>query len=272
MSLDRILIAGRPVSRLIVGGNPFSGFSHQSPQRDREMVRYYTTARIKETLAQAEDLGINTFFGRADHHIRRMLTEYWDEGGTIQWFAQTSPEYGMPSTSFPRAAATGASACYIHGGQMDYLLAQGMLDEIPSTIEGIREAGMAAGLAGHNPQVFQWAEAHVDVDFYMCSYYNPTTRDQRPEHIHGAKEWFAPEDREVMVRVIQGLSRPAVHYKVMAAGRNDAREAFDFVARHLRPQDAVCVGFYLGDNPRMLEENVELLNRSLAEHGPHRGR
>lgn len=266
MALGRVEIGGLDVSRLIVGGNPFSGFSHQSIERDREMVHYYTTTRIKAALARAESVGINTFMGRSDHHIRRVLTEYWDDGGTIQWFAQTSPEYGMPSESVPRAAATGASACYIHGGQMDHLLAQDLLDEIPSTIEMIREAGMAAGLAGHNPRVFEWAESNVDVDFYMCSYYNPTTRDDRPEHVPGAKEWFAPEDREAMVGVIRGLSKPAVHYKVMAAGRNEPREAFAFVARHLRAQDAVCVGVYLGDNPHMLAENARLLEENVAAH------
>jgi hypothetical protein len=35
----------------------------------------------------------------------------------------------------------------------------------------------------------------------------------------------------------------------MAAGRNDPREALAFVARHLRPQDAVCIGFFMRDNP-----------------------
>ena len=66
------------VSRLVIGGNPFSGFSHQSPGRDREMIRYYTTARIKDALRKAEEAGINTFFGRTDRHIGRLLSEYWD--------------------------------------------------------------------------------------------------------------------------------------------------------------------------------------------------
>ena len=69
------------VSRLILGGNPFSGFSHQTPERDAEMQSYYTTDRIKATLHQAEALGINTFVGRADRHISRVLKEYWDQGG-----------------------------------------------------------------------------------------------------------------------------------------------------------------------------------------------
>lgn len=52
-------------------------------------------------------------------------------------------------------------------------------------------------------------------------------------------------------------------YKVLAAGRNDPKEAFAFVAQHLRPQDAVCVGICTKDNPKMLEEDLQLLQNCL---------
>jgi len=68
-----------------------------------------------------------------------------------------------------------------------------------------------------------------------------------------------------MVRLIQGLSKPVIHYKVMAGGRNDPKEAFAFVANHLRAEDAVCVGIYTRDHPRMLEEDLELLEMGLEE-------
>jgi hypothetical protein len=93
----------------------------------------------------------------------------------------------------------------------------------------------------------------------MCSYYNPTPRDEQPEHIQGTPEKFLPQDRDRMVRLIQTLGRPVIHYKVLAAGRNTPEGAFAFVAKHLRPQDAVCVGVYTPDNPGMLEEDLLLL-------------
>ena len=52
------------VSRFILGSNPFSGFSHQSPEMDRRMMRYYTTQRIKETLREAERLGMTNQVNR----------------------------------------------------------------------------------------------------------------------------------------------------------------------------------------------------------------
>jgi len=265
MSIDRIQIGHLSVSRLIIGGNPFSGFSHQSREKDIEMKRYYTTSRIKDTLKRAEELGINTFIGRADHHIMRVLLEYWDKGGTIQWIAQTCPELGSTNRGIENAISGGAKACYIHGGQMDFLLAHNKLKEVPATITKIKEAGIPAGIAGHNPRVFGWADKHLNADFYMCSYYNPSHRDEQAEHTSGMSESFKSEDREVMVKLIQHLSKPVIHYKVMAAGRNDPKEAFTFVARYLRPQDAVCVGVYTKDYPKMLEENLQLFKNSLRK-------
>jgi hypothetical protein len=263
MPVSTIPIGDLSVSKLILGGNPFSGFSHQTPEKDRLMRNYYTVARIKETMRQAEELGINTFLGRADRHIQHVLLEYWNEGGSIQWFAQTCPEYVSVSRSISEAINGGAKASYLHGGQMDFLFAQDQLHQVSDSIAQIRDAGLPAGIAGHNPRVFEWAEEHVDVDFYMCAYYNPSRRDKQAEHVSGVKENFAPQDREAMVKVIQHLSKPVIHYKVLAAGRNDPQEAFAFVAKYLRPQDAVCVGVYTQDQPKMLEEDLQILESSL---------
>jgi hypothetical protein len=267
MTLPLVPIGTVSVSKLVLGGNPFSGFSHQTVNRDGEMRSYYTAGRIKETLRDAEALGINTFVGRTDRHIRRVLLEYWDDGGAIQWFAQTCPEYGPPDRSVAGAAAAGAVACYVHGGQMDHFLAQGRTQEVVKAIAAVREAGMIPGVAGHDPRVFEWAEEHLEVDFYLCSYYNPSRRDERAQHDPEAPERFAAADRVTMTKAIQGLSRPVIHYKVMAAGRNHPPEAFRFVARHLRPEDAVCVGAFTRDNPHMLKEDLQLLEDSLRESG-----
>ena len=125
------------VSRFILGSNPFSGFSHQGTERDLAMKHYFTSARIKETIRAAEILGVNTIIARTDYHVIRLLMEYWDEGSTIQWFAQTCPEVGEHQTCIDRAASNGATACHIHGGVMDYLLAQGRIGEIPDVVKGI---------------------------------------------------------------------------------------------------------------------------------------
>ena len=269
--METVSIGGRTVSRFIIGGNPFSGFSHQTPEMDDRMRRHFTAARIKDVLRRGEELGVNTVIARADLHVCRLLMEYWDEGGTLQWFAQTCPEIGAPELAIRRAAQYGAAAVHVHGGVMDYRLAQKQLDDVPREVDLIHERGMAAGIAGHDPQVFRWAEdAGHAVDYYMCSYYNAAHRDRRAEHVAGMAEWFLDEDRRIMTDLIQGLSRPVVHYKVLAAGRNVPADALRVVARAMRPGDAVCVGIYDADRPDMLAEDVRLLEEGLREAGAGR--
>jgi len=255
------------ISRFILGGNPFSGFSHQGPQIDDEMRHWYTVDRIKSQLRLAEQLGITTHIGRADNHVGRYLMEYWDEGGKIKWIGQTCPEIGTSLRGVANAVKFGASACYIHGGRMDWLLANDQLDEAVEAVAAIKEAGLPAGIAGHSPAVFDWAEANIDVDFYMCSYYNPTDRSKDPAHDPENREWFLDEARNKMVARIRTLSKPAIHYKVFAAGRNDPKEALEFAARHLRPQDAVCVGVFSKIRPDMLAEDLRLFMAALEAVG-----
>lgn len=262
--METISIGSLDISRFIIGGNPFSGFSHQSADTDSRMRHFFTAARIKQLLREAESLGINTVIARADHHIMRVLMEYWDEGGRLQWIAQSCPELGATERGVENAIRGGAKACYVHGGVTDHLFAAEKLGDVAHAIEMIRGAGMPAGIAGHNPEVFHWAEENLDVDFFMCCYYNPSSRVQSPESSSGGSEWFHDEDRDRMVETIAGLSKPAIHYKVMAAGRKDPPDAFGFVAKHLRPGDAVCVGVYNEHNPDMLREDVEAFEQSLG--------
>ena len=266
MKPDMVNIGGLQVSRFIIGGNPFSGFSHQSGATDKAQMRYHNVANIKKTLREAEELGVNTHISRADHHVMRYLMEYWDEGGSINWFAQTCPGVGPISMGVSNAVGGGAKGVHIHGGVMDHLLAQDKFDEAVDGVKMIHDAGLVAGCAGHNPEVFAKAEeVGLEVDYYMCCYYNPTCRDDDPVHPRGATEMFHPYHRERMATYIKGLSKPVVHYKVLAAGRTDPAEAFEFVANTMRENDVACVGIYTENKPDMIKEDVDLLMASVQK-------
>ena len=259
--MEHVTIDGLRVSRLLLGSNPFSGFSHQGIERDEQMVHHYSVARVKDALFEAERLGVSGLVARTDFHVMRTLVEYRDEGGKLSWFAQTCPEVGDSEACARRAARGGAVACHVHGGVMDHLVANGRADEVKGAVALVRSLGMKAGIAGHTTAVFEWAERHLDVDYYMCCYYNPTPRSDDPEHVHGAFEEYREEDRRAMTGLIQGLSRPVIHYKILAAGRNDPEQAFAFCASRMRPQDLACVGVFTGDDPRQLEADVRLFEK-----------
>jgi hypothetical protein len=262
--LRKVSLGSMQVSRLVIGGNPFSGFSHQGSARDREMRRYYTTERIKAALRKAEAAGINTFFGRADNHVMRMLEEYGDEGGTIQWMAQSASEQEDYARNIVTAAERGAKGAYLHGGVVDVFYRKGETDHFRRALEQARKAGLAAGFAAHTVAPHEWINDNLSPDFHMCCYYNPTPRVTSAHHVGGNDEVFDPSQRDAMTRFIGKLKVPAVHYKVLAAGRTPAREAFEYAARFVRPRDVVLVGFHLGDDEDMISRTVDLFTRVIG--------
>jgi len=228
-------LGGVRVSRFIVGGNPFSGGSHTSAELDRDMRDHYTVERIKATLRECEAEGINTFIGRGDNHIIRLLNEYRQEGGAIQWIGQTAPEMASVTENVRRIAASGAKCCFMHGGMSDCMEAEGKLEALREPIELGKSLGMVMGIAGHRPRTHLRAvELGLGAQFHCCCFYNLSDRPQT----------YLPDDRDAMVEAIRQLPAPAIGYKIMAAGRNDPDEAWSYAFAKIRATDAVCVGVF----------------------------
>jgi hypothetical protein len=256
--LPCIAIGPYRVSRLIVGGNPFSGNSHQSGERDREMRDFYTTARIKQVLSDCERRGVNTVLARGDRHIERVLCEYRLEGGRLMWIAQTASERASLGANLDEIRGFGAEMCYLHGSWVDRMVSEGRLRELPAALEAIRERGMVAGLATHNPRVPAMAEAAgFPVEFYCVSLYDLPRRG----------EVYLEEDRAAALGAIRSIDKPAIAYKVLAAGRNEPEEALRVAFGGIRAKDGVCVGVFPKDRPDEVEQLAALTRRYGAGTG-----
>lgn len=253
--LPTIRIGNHDVSRLIVGGNPFSGNSHQSGQMSREMRDYYTTEKIKETLRECEKSGINTIQARGDNHIMRTLNEYWNEGGQLQWIAQTASELASIPANIGQIASCGAIACYHHGSRTDSLFKEGKIDTVKDLLAVIKDNGMPAGLGTHDPEVIRYAEDNnFGADFYMMAFYN----------LSRGGETYLPEDREAACQVIRKVDKPFLAFKIMAAGRNDPDEAFKYAYENIKPTDAVVVGIFTKHHPDQVQEDAELARKFMG--------
>ena len=259
MELPRVNFGGLSVSRVAIGGNPISGIGHQDAALDSALRDYYTTARIKETLFQCEELGINTAFMRADAHIMRLLREYWNEGGKIQWFAQHAPEHRSILDNIRSAKWAGASGIYIQGGLTDQLQEAGRLGELREAFALLRELKVPSGMAGHQPKTHLDAQAMgLDFDFHLVCFYNLTGRRGKIDVADPNAELYRPEDRDRAAKLLGELRRPCAAYKIMAAGRNDPREAIPFAARHLKPSDIAIIGFFPQNRPTEIRDDIEL--------------
>jgi hypothetical protein len=249
--LPEVRLGPLTVTRFIVGGNPFSGHAHQAGGVGKEMVDYHTVERIKATLRECEQHGVNTFLGRGDNHIQRMLNEYWNEGGTLQWIAQTAPERASVEANVSQIKGAGAVACFLHGGMADRLFREGDPEVMRDWIAHIKELGMVAGMASHNHEFpLRAEEMDLGCEFYMCCFYLSES--------YKRGELYLDEDRENMCATIRAIDKPCLAYKIMAAGRNDPEEAFSYAFANIKPTDAVVVGVYTKHHPDQVAENVAL--------------
>lgn len=262
-----VFIGNVEISRFILGGNPFSGFSHQTRERDEEMIDWYTMERMLATYRQAEAAGVTTHLGRIDEFIMRALREHWNTGGTLTWIAQTCPMVTTFRKAIDAAVRGNASCIFLHGGEMDYRVAHNDTREIFEAVARIKDHGIPVGAAGHRTDTIQWAADYLELDFFMTCYYNPDDRRVQAARNDDVPEYYGPEHRDAMCTLIQQLPAPAIHYKVLAAGRHDPAEAFAYVAEAYRPGDAVCVGIHTKDNPNMIQEDINLLEAALRKRG-----
>ena len=231
------------ISRLLVGGNPISGFSHVSKELDQEMIHYFTTSNVKKLLSRCERAGINTWQSRGDKHIRRLLLEYRDQGGTIQWIAQTASEFASFKRNIQDIVSMKPIGIYHHGSRTDKYWQNGAIEKIKDDIKIMKDTGIRTGIASHIPEALEYFEDHDwDVDFYMTCFYNVNKR------INGEEAYLA-DDRERMCKFIQQTPKQCFAFKILAAGRNattpDAvRKAFEFSFANIKPGDVVNVGMF----------------------------
>lgn len=266
-ALPQVRLGSHTISRLIVGGNPISGISHLTGELSREMVNYFTAARVKDLLRNCERAGINTWQSRGDRHVMRLLHEYRQEGGRIQWIAQTASELADIARNIRDIAGYGPIGIYHHGAQTDRFWAQGKIELAREMLMVIRQTGLLVGLGTHIPEVVDHAESRGwDLDFYMTCVYNLSRSKEEAQRlaerpVEGELFWDA--DRERMLEKVRRARKPCLIFKVYGASRKCAssdqmREALRLVSRHAKPTDCVVIGMF-PKHQEQVQENARLV-------------
>ncbi len=238
------------VTRLICGGNLFSGFAHSGDLLyvHSLLQHYFTDDKILDILQFCEESGINTTILRTDEQIVGVLRRYRKErGGKIQWIAQTCPAPDNLKDNIKLAIDNGAVGAYCMGGVADDTFAKaGKAELLGEVVSFIKQNGLVAGVGSHSMETAILAEQQkFDPDFYFktfnsAGYYSQDTRD--------------------VAALMKTIKKPWIAFKVLGAGRVLPRDGFDLAFRS--GADFINVGMY----DFQVQENVSLVSEVVKRH------
>jgi hypothetical protein len=247
LSLPKIKLGRLEVSRLILGSNPFWGYSHTSPAADEQMRTWYTDERIMAALDEAAVCGITAVATPPTPRWIDLHKKYLDRGGRLRiWLAQPD---GSPETmkqQITDSVKGGAGAVLVQGHVVEGQFEKGRFDVLRGWVDHTKSLGVPAGLAAHRSDVHVELEKQgLATDFYFQCFYN-LSHD----------EAFREEDRAKAVEAIGRIAKPVVAYKILAAGRNAPKEAFEYAFSHIGAKDGVCVGVFPRDKTDQIHEDA----------------
>jgi len=270
--LPTIKLGKFDVTRLIIGGNPFYGYSHFNRLFSQHMVEWATPERVCDALRQCERNGINTWqFSHTERTISD-LKRHRDQGGKLQWILLSHAEIENDHKLIKEVAKLGPVGIVHHGGSAERKRRTGRIQEVRDFLKAVRDGGVQVGLSTHDPAFLEEVESqNWDVDFYMTALYYLSRSAQEFEKLLGQRplgEIYLPQDPPKMCKVIRQTKKPCLAYKVLAAGRatdtpKQVDAAFQFVFENIKPSDGIIVGMY----PRYFDQvrdNAERCRRLLA--------
>lgn len=269
VALPKVKFGKAEITRLIIGSNPFYGYSHFNPVLDGMMREWMTQDRRIEVLKQAEAAGINTWQVHYNDPTIEDFKRYRAEGGRMNWLLLADFELMKNWKLLPEVAKLGPIGIAHHGNRTDERFSRGEMNVVRDFVHAVHDAGMPAGVSTHNPKVVEYIEEHGwDNDYYMtCMYWvtrpSAAAREQFGEAPLG--EPYYERDPERMCRMVRATKKTCFAFKLLAAGRNiggprEVERAFTYVLGNIKPQDAVIVGMF----PKFRDEirqNAELVRR-----------
>jgi len=240
------------VSRLIIGENQFSGWSHSRDLKYlRELFKAYNSEeKIMETLQICEEMGVNTIITASSGY----LNKYWKErGGRIQWIAQVHPKTNDLTSDIKRAVDNGAVGAYVQGGVGDSFVKNGRVDLLGKAVEFMKENGIIAGIGGHSIEVPIASEkAKLNADFYMKTlhhgdYWSATPKEDRFEFNVDSGSlndhdniWAVTPEKTI--EFMKTVKKPWIAFKVLAAGAIHPKSGFKYAFEN--GADFICAGMF----------------------------
>jgi uncharacterized membrane protein YphA (DoxX/SURF4 family) len=236
------------ISRIILGGNLINAGAHA---RDLIYVspllrKYFTDKKIIETWFMAEKSGINTMSFWPNERSLRLLKEYRQCGGKMQWLGHAN---GIKK-DIQACVDYGAVGIYIAGDNCERIVFGGRVDELGKAVDLIKKNNVFAGITSHAIGVIKTCEEYgVNVDFYHKTlhhdrYWSATPKEKQTVDVrYGDPAFRAKGDRnaqghyydnmwcidtEETIAYMKNLPKPWIAFKVLAAGAIEPADGFKY--------------------------------------------
>jgi hypothetical protein len=258
-ALPKVKFGKHEITRMIVGSNPFYGYSHFNRVLDQCMRDFYTQDRKMEVLHACERNGIGTWQLHYNDQPMADFRRYREEGGKMQLILLADFELMKNPKLLPEVAKLGPLGIGHHGNRTDEAFREGRKQQVRDYLKMVRDTGVMVGLSTHNPAVVDTVESEGwDIDYYQtCLYRVSRSREEARAEFREAPlgETFMEKDPERMCKVIRQTRKPCLAFKVFGAGRNISSPAvvegaFRFAFENIKPGDAVIIGMF----PRFSDE------------------
>ncbi len=222
-------------SRVILGGNLIGGWAHSRDLMyvSARLKRYFTDAKIMETMAIAESQGINTI--NIHPSATAVVKRYWKErGGKMLCMMQGFIADDGNTDGLKREVDDGASAIYIQGNVGDEMVRRGKVELLGKAMDFIRSQGVSAGVAAHQLGVIKACEENkINADFYVktlhqTDYWSAKRSDQKDDVVSNRADNFWCVNPDEVIAYMKAIKKPWLAYKVMAAGAIHPKRAFQY--------------------------------------------
>lgn len=234
------------VSRLIIGSNPFFGFSHYSAAKDTWLRRHFTDDLIIEVLTAASGEGLNAFVSSPSQRAAQLLRRHEDATGRqIHWIATPGgADTAEVMQGVRECAQMGVRICMPHVSWTDSHVIVGER-KLPGyeEIAGLtRDLGMMPGLSCHH---IETVKAVYDGGYDVATFINPVN----------SIGFLCSVETDWVVKVIRELPTPVICIKPLAAQRILPPTGLQYVFDSIKPTDTVCIGMA---SPEEVAEDVAL--------------
>ena len=243
------------ISRMILGGNLISGYSHS---RDLVYVsalmrQYNTEKRILDTMELCEQQGINAFLSNPTEHTLKMTSTYWKQrGGKMKWIVDSRPNPKDIAGHMKPIFDAGAAAVYINGAWAERWVQRRKMAEFQEFIDVAHKNGLPAGIGGHLLDVPVAVEkAGIKPDFYMKTLHSKKYWSAEAKNEHDNIWCRKPEET---IAFMKDVKAPWIAYKTLAAGAISPSVGFKYAL--LNGADFLCVGMF----DFQVETDVRILN------------